>query len=707
MQFRELLRAGLFHMQDPKQLIFMETQGPIVKAVLSGQIDVGFVRTDQLERYTDAQTGDPLDMDLIKIIGQRHNISFDGKPFPFPLSTPLYPEWGFASLPHVENGLARQVQIEMLKMADHAAVAENLIACYRDDSCETEQCKQSCFDKIDIHDFETCDTNKDLAVTSYEAMNAGNYAAWRTPLNLLEVRNMQEETGFIGYDVHLQAARCSRTAELDDAIVCPPGYFKRQPDDIQNSCSIEGLDCLGFEECVCRPCIRGFDVEFFPVTTHNDDGDDDDSQQTAIYNNITQGCGKFERCGEVQQMHILTFQAFDRKKRIGEVFSAKILMGSTPEPLPMESLGRLDDIPVHQLKFNATGRRVGLAIIEVFAGDEQIPESPFRFEIRPRDCAIDIGPDSLRVPNEVGECICSNNTVEIASTCIRMSTLLTSILVPLTFLATVFVCWYVERKRRQADMIWKVKPEELSFAEPAQVLGRGTFGLVLLAEYRGTKVAVKRALPPRTVDRTRSPQQRRRRQKQQHPQQQQCDIQSSTTQQELPQDVPRNASVSTFEAEKTDSVSIDIEFGNEQGPQHEDPKHKSSSISLFRFGADSSHDDLMQQFFDSDDVYHDSVFMSERYDVLSGQLSDHRKSGNGSGSRIRFWRSEYSQMRADFMREMRHLSTLRHPCITTVMGAVVCRHAEPMMVLEHMSVGSLYDLLHNESMVRDLVLFRN
>ena len=41
----------------------------------------------------------------------------------------------------------------------------------------------------------------------------------------------------------------------------------------------------------------------------------------------------------------------------------------------------------------------------------------------------------------------------------------------------------------------QVRRSELIFAETPRVLGRGTFGLVVEARYRGTLVAVKRALP--------------------------------------------------------------------------------------------------------------------------------------------------------------------------------------------------------------------
>lgn len=59
----------------------------------------------------------------------------------------------------------------------------------------------------------------------------------------------------------------------------------------------------------------------------------------------------------------------------------------------------------------------------------------------------------------------------------------------------------------------------------------------------------------------------------------------------------------------------------------------------------------------------------------------------------------YSDSKAkakEFLEEMKSLSKLRHPCIATIMGAVTGK--DPMIVLEYMEHGSLYDLLHNETM---------
>ena len=54
---------------------------------------------------------------------------------------------------------------------------------------------------------------------------------------------------------------------------------------------------------------------------------------------------------------------------------------------------------------------------------------------------------------------------------------------------------YIRRKHKKMDAIWKVDKSELIFDNPPRELGQGTFGVVLLAEYRGTAVAVKKVLP--------------------------------------------------------------------------------------------------------------------------------------------------------------------------------------------------------------------
>ena len=91
MQFREMQESNMSYINDPKQLVFTSNQGKVVKGVLNREFDVGFVRTDQLERSKDAE-GNPIDTSLFKIIDPKPSLHIDQEPFPFESSTQLYPE---------------------------------------------------------------------------------------------------------------------------------------------------------------------------------------------------------------------------------------------------------------------------------------------------------------------------------------------------------------------------------------------------------------------------------------------------------------------------------------------------------------------------------------------------------------------------------------------------------------------------------------
>jgi hypothetical protein len=59
LQFYEMEMAGMSYVMDPKQVVFTGNQFDVVQGVLDGDFDVGFVRTDQIERHIDAD-GNPL-----------------------------------------------------------------------------------------------------------------------------------------------------------------------------------------------------------------------------------------------------------------------------------------------------------------------------------------------------------------------------------------------------------------------------------------------------------------------------------------------------------------------------------------------------------------------------------------------------------------------------------------------------------------------
>ena len=73
-----------------------------------------------------------------------------------------------------------------------------------------------------------------------------------------------------------------------------------------------------------------------------------------------------------------------------------------------------------------------------------------------------------------------------------------------SLIAFQLVYCYFGYRRRKNDEVWHVNSEELNFSHPVEVIGQGAFGVVIAAEYRGTRVAIKRVLPQEDVTRSRA-----------------------------------------------------------------------------------------------------------------------------------------------------------------------------------------------------------
>lgn len=113
----EMLNQGFDPYQDLKSLTFTKsrTQPEVVDAVLQRSVDVGVVRTDQLERLEEARK---IDMRYLRIINSK-----DIRDFPFFLSTDLYPEWAFAALSHVPENVQQAVSSALFKIDAHSHAA--------------------------------------------------------------------------------------------------------------------------------------------------------------------------------------------------------------------------------------------------------------------------------------------------------------------------------------------------------------------------------------------------------------------------------------------------------------------------------------------------------------------------------------------------------------------------------------------------------
>lgn len=190
------------------------------------------------------------------------------------------------------------------------------------------------------------------------------------------------------------------------------------------------------------------------------------------------------------------------------------------------------------------------------------------------------------------------------------------------------------------DGLWVIEPEELKFADTPQVIGRGTFGLVLLGEYRGTWVAVKRAVPFKESKRKISVsneggKERESRQKHSSEEDDYVDLEAVRVGPSKPvgrEALTRGISAAAFDMSmSTGSVKKSFLGTGKRFAASSFPK-----FSLGSWGKNSSG----------------------RYPLgrrgMAATIATRRK------------------LKKDFIDEMRQLSNLRHPCVTTVMGKSSC-----------------------------------
>ncbi|NJM11336.1 MAG: phosphate/phosphite/phosphonate ABC transporter substrate-binding protein [Synechococcaceae cyanobacterium SM1_2_3] len=109
-QMFELMQAGV---DLPKaQFEILNSHDAVVKAVLAGQAEAGFIRTGLIEQL---QREGKLDPSHLRILNRQ---SYPG--FPYLVSTRLYPEWAFVALPHVDSRRVRKIASSlMLLEAEH------------------------------------------------------------------------------------------------------------------------------------------------------------------------------------------------------------------------------------------------------------------------------------------------------------------------------------------------------------------------------------------------------------------------------------------------------------------------------------------------------------------------------------------------------------------------------------------------------------
>lgn len=107
--------------------------------------------------------------------------------------------------------------------------------------------------------------------------------------------------------------------------------------------------------------------------------------------------------------------------------------------------------------------------------------------VTPKSCSI-----GGQVRDADGRCVCDASTVPVGSSCLKIYALVLIVVLPMLMALVAIYIFAARRRRKAEDSIWKIKRSDLKSADPVKVIGEGGFGMVFLAEYRGTQVAVKK-----------------------------------------------------------------------------------------------------------------------------------------------------------------------------------------------------------------------
>jgi len=346
LQQAELLNLGIDVMTDVKRLSFAYNQNKIVQDVQNGYADVGFVRTDMIDRSVGANK---TKWEYFQVINE-----IPDDEFPFKRSTAFTPEWPIGALPHVPFEIMELVAIELMKL----------------------------------------DRFSSNPVLSSPGI-AGKFATWVTPMNYLGLLGMLENIGYYDPDQR----KCLRSADLYAAIRCPAGYVKQSEDRVfcESDCK-EGYDCL------CQPCSKLEDpalvlnAEALPTPWLG--GIDVPSLEAQTIFELS--CTRMGRCAQMASGQYVRWTILDqiglanRLQINAPVLSSvemRLRFDSDWEVMAVENATLPDGVPTQRYVLDSVVGEVGTHIVQIRVNGEQAPMSPVvvaHFEAPERQ--VDCGP---------------------------------------------------------------------------------------------------------------------------------------------------------------------------------------------------------------------------------------------------------------------------------------------------------------------------
>jgi hypothetical protein len=492
-QFREMVKHGVQPLVDPGMLVWCKDPRTALSMVADGLADVALVGAGMLNVLASEALVSPRNL---KILGARQNAMWAGAPFPHTTSTDVYPDLTVAVRTGTERMLIDLVASSLYKISGNS----------------------SALGKAMIHHFETpVGTSMfDGLLHDLVVMRAINSESTSSVTNLTTASNCLDRAD-------------DSFGVMYKTLNCPPGHRKRSLNNAQ-LCNNDVFKCpvrKGVIGCSCETCVPSEEFEIF-------------AQDPAQGPNMYRRCKKNGWCGEGQQGLTRNIFVMDNR-RGGKVANVTWRIGSSHFGLLMEGKAipcdeegmcksetqgmidlfnltfeghdhsqtmvnvmprraQLEDHHQHQMDefveldshafcIELTTTEVRQVILEIFVDGSQMENSPVLHSVVPFVCE-----DKNKVADNEGVCICGSRGVAWQGGCIDLLHLLLGILVPIFVFVAIAWSVHVQRLVVRADQLWQIDGKEIRFRKPPEVLGKGSFGLVLQGTYRGTKVAVKRAV---------------------------------------------------------------------------------------------------------------------------------------------------------------------------------------------------------------------
>jgi len=330
LQQAELMSIGLNIMTDVRRLTFTKNQNKIVQDVQNGWADVGFVRTDMIDRSVAANR---TRWEYFQVINR-----IPDSTFPFARSTAFTPEWPIGSLPHVPPAISELVASELMRLDRHASDP----------------------------------------VLSAPAI-AGSFSTWLPPKNYMQLLAMLKDISY--YEP--SSRKCLRAADVLEAVNCPAGWVKQRQE--QAFCPPE--QCKEGYQCLCSPCaqLRDPELELQASVLPMSWNANIDATEVGRLTATAASCSRMLKCATVPRGQAMRWRLLDQigdanreqinQYRIHSVEMLTELEGSW-ERMAVENVTLDDGQHTEQYVLNTTVGAVGTFVVQLRVNGEQAAMSP-------------------------------------------------------------------------------------------------------------------------------------------------------------------------------------------------------------------------------------------------------------------------------------------------------------------------------------------